>query len=111
MRYLSVPEILELHRRVIEHSGGASGIRDRGALESAQAQPMMTFGGEDLYPGVLEKAAVLGFSLVSNHPFIDGSKRIGHAHPGRSPVANRAGAGVDDDPPTSPRWPGLHRQG
>ena len=49
------------------------------ALESALAQPHMTFAGNDLYPTVVEKAAALGFSLVSNHPFVDGNKRIGHA--------------------------------
>ena len=55
------------------------GIRDLGALESAVAQPRMTFSGEDLYPTIVEKAASLGFSLLMNHPFLDGNKRIGHA--------------------------------
>jgi len=49
------------------------------ALESALAQPHMTFGGEDLYPTLIEKAAALSFSLIKNHPFVDGNKRIGHA--------------------------------
>lgn len=79
MRYLTLIEVLELHRRIIEQSGGASGIRDIGLLESAIAQPRMTFGGEDLYPSLLEKAAALGFSIVMNHPFVDGNKRTGHA--------------------------------
>ena len=48
MRYLSVKEVLRLHDRVIEQTGGGSGIRDQGALESAVAQPQMTFGGDDL---------------------------------------------------------------
>lgn len=48
-------------------------------LESALAQPLMTFGGEDLYLTIVEKASALGFSLINNHPFIDGNKRIGHA--------------------------------
>jgi death on curing protein len=78
-RYLKLLEVLELHRRVIEQSGGASGIRDLGLLESALAQPLMTFGGEDLYSSVVEKACALGFSLIMNHPFVDGNKRIGHA--------------------------------
>lgn len=77
MRYLTLAEVLELHRRIIQQSGGASGIRDVGGLESAVAQPRMTF--EDLYPGVVEKAAALGFSLIQNHPFVDGNKRMGHA--------------------------------
>ena len=79
MRELSLAEVLELHRRIIERSGGAHGLRDLGALQSALAQPRMTFGGEDLYPTIIEKAAALGFSLVKNHPFLDGNKRIGHA--------------------------------
>ncbi len=50
-----------------------------GALESAVAQPRMTFGGAELYPTVVEKAASLGFSLIQNHPFVDGNKRTAHA--------------------------------
>lgn len=79
IRYLSLLEILDLHRQIINQSGGTSGIRDLGALESAVAQPRMTFGGEDLYPTIVSKAVAIGFSLVMNHPFIDGNKRIGHA--------------------------------
>ena len=79
MRFLTLIEVLELHRRVIQQSGGAFGIRDVGLLESAIAQPRMTFGGEDLYPSLLEKAAALGFSIIMNHPFVDGNKRTGHA--------------------------------
>lgn len=79
IRYLGLIEILELHRKILEQSGGALGIRDVGLLESAVAQPRMTFGGEDLYPSLLEKAAALGFSIIMNHPFVDGNKRTGHA--------------------------------
>lgn len=79
MRYLTLAEVIDLHRRVIEASGGAHGIRDLGAVESAVAHPRMSFGGQDLYPTLVEKAAALGFSLVRNHPFLDGNKRIGHA--------------------------------
>jgi death on curing protein len=68
-----------LHRQIIEQSGGALGVRDLRALESALAQPRMTFGGDDLYPTLVDKAAALGFSLVMNHPFVDGNKRTGHA--------------------------------
>ena len=64
MRYLTLIEVLELHRRIIEQSGGASGIRDIGLLESAIAHPRMTFGGEDLYPSWLEKSAALGFYAI-----------------------------------------------
>lgn len=54
-------------------------LRDLGALESAVAQLRHSFGGEDLYPGLASKAAALGFSLIQNHPFVDGNKRVGHA--------------------------------
>jgi len=79
VRYLTLSEVLELHRRIIQRSGGSLGIRDLNAIESALAQPRMTFGGEDLYATIVEKASAVGFSLIQNHPFIDGNKRIGHA--------------------------------
>lgn len=79
IRFLTLIEVVELHSQIIEQSGGALGIRDRGALESALAQPRMTFGGEELYPTLVDKAAAIGFSLIMNHPFVDGNKRIGHA--------------------------------
>jgi death-on-curing protein len=79
VRYLTLAEMLELHRLVIEQSGGSKGVRDLGALQSAVAQPRMTFGGDDLYPSLAAKATALCFSLVSNHPFVDGNKRVGHA--------------------------------
>jgi death on curing protein len=78
-RFLTLIEVLELHQRIIKQSGGALGIRDVGLLESAMAQPRMTFNGEELYPSLLEKSAALGFSIVMNHPFVDGNKRTGHA--------------------------------
>lgn len=79
MRYLTLVEVLDLHRRIIEQSAGAMGIRDLGLLESAIAQPRMTFGSEDLYSTVIDKAVALGFSIIMNHPFVDGNKRTGHA--------------------------------
>jgi len=79
MRYLTLREVLALQLRIIAAAGGAAGIRDMGALESAVAQPRASFGSKDLYPGVIEKAAALGFSLVMGHPFLDGNKRVGHA--------------------------------
>lgn len=72
-------QILELHQNLIAESGGASGIRDFGALESALAQPEMTFAEQDLYPTLAEKAAALAYSLAMNHPFVDGNKRVAHA--------------------------------
>jgi death on curing protein len=77
VRYLSLAEVLLLHRLVMDQSGQQSVLRDLGAVESAVAQPRQTFGGDDLYPGVTAKAAALGFSLI--HPFVDGNKRVGHA--------------------------------
>ncbi|MEO7841838.1 MAG: type II toxin-antitoxin system death-on-curing family toxin, partial [Anaerolineales bacterium] len=79
MRYLTVGEVLELYNRVMKQSGGSVGILNLGALESSVAQPRMTFNGEELYPTVLEKASALGYSIIQNHPFVDGNKRAGHA--------------------------------
>ena len=79
MRYLNLPELIELHRRLIEDTGGAEGLRDLHGLESAIAQPRASFGGKELYPTLAEKAAAICYSLVLNHPFFDGNKRVGHA--------------------------------
>ncbi len=80
--YLSVAQLEELHDSQLSHYGGATGLRDRGALEAAAARPAMTFGGEDLYPDIAAKAAALMHSLIMNHPFVDGNKRVGaHAAP------------------------------
>jgi len=79
MRYLSLLEVLELHEAIIASSGGLRGIRDIRALESAINQPRLTFDQTDLYPDLISKATALCFSLVMNHPFVDGNKRIGHA--------------------------------
>ena len=68
MRYLSLREILELHDKIIEVSGGARGMRDIRALESAINQPRLTFNRSDLYSDVFAKAAALCFFLVMNHP-------------------------------------------
>ncbi len=79
IRYLNLDQVLQLHSLIIETSGGTQGIRDQGLLESAIAQPQMTFGRQDLYPSIIEKASALGFSIIMNHPFLDGNKRVGHA--------------------------------
>ncbi len=78
-RYLTLGEVVGLHQRLLELTGGATGIRDLHLLESALAQPKATFGGVDLHVTLADKGAALGFSLVANHPFIDGNKRVGHA--------------------------------
>ncbi|MCP3682346.1 MAG: type II toxin-antitoxin system death-on-curing family toxin, partial [bacterium] len=79
MRYLSIGEVLTLYQRIMDQSGGKIGIQNLNALESSLAQPRMTFEGKDLYPTIADKAAIIGFSLIKNHPFTDGNKRIGHA--------------------------------
>ena len=79
MRSVTIAEILETYQRIMQQTGGLVAIRDFGALESALSQPYMTFGGNELYPSLAEKAAALGFSLIQNHPFADGNKRTGHA--------------------------------
>ena len=75
--FLSLEQVDALHAAQLRRFGGGEGLRDRGALEAAVARPAMTFGGEDLYPDLPSKAAALMHSLVMNHPYIDGNKRVG----------------------------------
>ena len=77
MKILSKRQILMLHTALIAQTGGIDGVRDEGLLDSAINAPFQTFAEQDLYPTVLEMAARLGFGLISNHPFLDGNKRIG----------------------------------
>lgn len=79
MRYLTLGEVVALHRAILAATGGAEGIRDLGALESALAQPKATFDSADLYPSVVDQASALAFGLAMNHPFVDGNKRLAHA--------------------------------
>ncbi|MDQ2687475.1 MAG: type II toxin-antitoxin system death-on-curing family toxin [Armatimonadota bacterium] len=79
IEFLTLDDVLETHREMIATIGGSPGVRDLGAVESAIAQPRMTFGSEDLCPTLAEKAAAMSFSLINNHPFVDGNKRVGHA--------------------------------
>ncbi|CEP68458.1 Death on curing protein [Moorella glycerini] len=67
---------LKIYRKVINETGGSYGIRDLGLLEAALARPRATFDGNDLYPTLFAKAAVLAESIAKNHPFIDGNKRM-----------------------------------
>ncbi len=68
MRFLTLNQLLIIHRGVIEQTGGSPGVRDHSALVSALAQTRMTFDGKDLYPTLVEKAAALGYSIILNHP-------------------------------------------
>lgn len=77
MIWISAEDVILIHSRVIEGSGGSDGLRDRDGLEAAVSAPMQTFDGKELYPTDLEKIARLGFGLASNHAFVDGNKRIG----------------------------------
>ena len=74
---LSKSQILIIHDQLISETGGSSGLRDEGMLDSALNAPFQTFCGEDVYPSLQKKAARLCFGLVKNHPFVDGNKRIG----------------------------------
>lgn len=69
--------VLFLYQLIVEATGGAFGIRSESLLESAIEAPYQTFDGKELFPTKIEKAARLGYGLISNHPFIDGNKRIG----------------------------------
>ena len=77
MKYLYPKQVLYLYQQIIRQSGGTIGLRDEGLLESAVYRPQASFGGQDLYPDLFSKAAALGHSLILNHPFVDGNKRVG----------------------------------
>lgn len=77
MKILTKAQVLMLHGQMIDETGGSHGLRDEGLLESALASPFQEFASFSPYPTVQQKAARLGFSIVMNHPFIDGNKRTG----------------------------------
>lgn len=73
----SKEKVLLLHRLIAEETGGSIGVRDEALLESALENAFSGFGGQEFYPTKEEKGARLGFTLISNHAFVDGNKRIG----------------------------------
>ena len=75
IRFLNPYHILVLHKRIIDETGGVHGLRDAGLLEASIHRPKASFGGEEFYPTIFEKAAALLHSLAMNHVFIDGNKR------------------------------------
>jgi death-on-curing protein len=75
--FLDVEDVVELHATQLSVYGGSAGLRDRGLLESAVAQPRASFGGEFTHEGLFAMAAAYLFHIVSNHPFVDGNKRAG----------------------------------
>jgi death-on-curing protein len=77
IEFLSLEDVLEIHLDQTSRYGGDSGIRDRGLLESAIAQPQAEFGGQLLHATVFDMAAAYMFHIVQNHPFVDGNKRTG----------------------------------
>ena len=77
MKRLTKFQVIQIHSMLIQETGGIDGIRDDGLLDSALNSPFQSFDGEDIYKTIQAKAARLGFSLVNNHAFVDGNKRIG----------------------------------
>ena len=77
MTKFSKDKVLLLYQYIASETGGSIGLRDEGLLESALESAFATFGGKELHPTKEEKAARIGASLVSNHAFLDGNKRIG----------------------------------
>lgn len=73
----SKDKVLLLHQLIAQETGGGIGVRDEGLLESALEGAFASFGGQELYPTKEEKGARLGYTLISNHAFVDGNKRIG----------------------------------
>ena len=70
-------QVIRLHKKLLESTGGLDGIRDEALLDSALAAPFQTFDNVELYPSTAAKIARVAYSLVCNHPFVDGNKRIG----------------------------------
>jgi death-on-curing protein len=77
IEFLTVEVVLALHERQLDRFGGGTGLRDRGLLESAVAQPQASFGGTYAHDGIFAMAAAYLFHIVANHPFVDGNKRVG----------------------------------
>lgn len=75
INYLSIEQVLAIHDQMVKRFGGSFGIRDLGLIDSAVARPQASFGGQDLYTNIFDKAAALLQSLLKNHPFVDGNKR------------------------------------
>ena len=77
MIFFEIEQVKKVHHFLIAKTGGMQGIRDENLLDSALKAPFQTFGGKDLYPDIFDKASQLCYSLIENHPFADGNKRIG----------------------------------
>ena len=77
MIFFKFEQVVKLYGSLIAKTGGLNGIRDVNLLDSALKSPFQTFGGIELYPNIFDKATQLCYSLIENHPFVDGNKRIG----------------------------------
>jgi hypothetical protein len=77
MNYFSNEQIVKIHSSLITKTGGIDGIREYDLLDSSLKSIFQTFDGKELYPSIFDKAAPLCYSLIENHPFLDGNKRIG----------------------------------
>lgn len=75
---IDLNEVLSIHQMIMEKFGGSAKVRDMNALKSALNRPFATFDKKDLYPTPIDKAAALIESVVINHPFVDGNKRMGY---------------------------------
>jgi death-on-curing protein len=79
MKTLEVTQVITFHKKIVKATGGSEGIRDLGLIESALSKAFITFDGQDLYEGVLKKISVIAYTLIKNHGFVDGNKRVGVA--------------------------------
>jgi len=77
MIIISKEQIINLHKQLIDETGGSHGLRDEGLLDSAYNAPFQRFDNQELFPTIQQKSARLAYGLIKNHPFVDGNKRIG----------------------------------
>lgn len=77
MKILTRDDIIQIHEMLANETGGSRGLKDEALLDSALQAPYQTYAGEDLYNGLVSKAAKLGHGIINNHPFVDGNKRVG----------------------------------
>lgn len=77
MIFFNQKQVLKIHSSLMDKTGGLDGVRDINLLDSSLKTPFQSFSGNELYPTIIDKAAQLCYSLIENHPFLDGNKRIG----------------------------------
>ncbi|MBQ3300290.1 MAG: type II toxin-antitoxin system death-on-curing family toxin [Ruminococcus sp.] len=77
MIIISKEQIINLHKQLIDETGGSHGLRDEGLPDSACNAPFQRFDNQELFPTIQQKSARLAYGLIKNHPFVDGNKRIG----------------------------------